>query len=215
MAKRSRRGKLNLRDLAHGIVTAIVTAIVGGIVSKETGGNIDLQTMGGYALAGGSAYLLKQFGTNSKGGFGKDDTQPPSPYSINKAIVFLLFSSLLLFSCTATKKAQVSSEISKYTQQALDITKKIQDVANDPRLEAATVFTPADWDNKTITQVRGYISSALPYIAIAQNCKDAELELLLKCIAVELQGLPSEQQRIVISKIVILLALAQQAGNVK
>lgn len=130
-------------------------------------------------------------------------------------LLLMLFASYAFSSCSTTKQAQVSSDIQRYTQSAIEITAKIQKAVDDPRLEAVTIFTPAEWDNSLRVQVRGFIASALPYIGIAHNCKDAELEILFHCLVVELRYIPEEQHRQLLNKLSALIALGQQFKNVK
>lgn len=71
MAKRSKRGKLNWRDIGHGLVVALFSGVIGGAEQLLTNGGdftaINSKSILNWGLVAGIGYIAKQFGTNSKG----------------------------------------------------------------------------------------------------------------------------------------------------
>jgi hypothetical protein len=73
---RSDFGKLNLRDLLHGFIVAVITSVITGAYTALSSGTLptltDLQAIGLVGLGAGLAYIGKQLTTNSDGNVGSE-----------------------------------------------------------------------------------------------------------------------------------------------
>ncbi len=116
---------------------------------------------------------------------------------------------LMLNSCTMQQHTITKRDIQIYAQMAGKISAKMIVVANNPMLDSITRYTPDDWDNKTIARVRNLLSKALPVIGIAENCADADLETMLRCIVSELRKLNGKQQAVLLAKVTDYITTGQ------
>ena len=71
--KNSKLGKLSLKDLMKGGITAVMTAVVAGLYAIINNGGIpttnDLKIIGTTGLLAFGGYILKNLGTNSEDKF--------------------------------------------------------------------------------------------------------------------------------------------------
>jgi hypothetical protein len=69
--------KLNLRDLLHGFIVAIVSSVLTGLYTVAQTGQLptleELKVVGLVGLGAGLSYLGKQLTTNADGNFGSSD----------------------------------------------------------------------------------------------------------------------------------------------
>ena len=89
---------LNLRDLAKGLLVAVISAVVTALYQIVSTGAFpsiqDLKSVGLVALTTGLAYLIKNFFT------------PTQIITTLKSVVILLLCSFMLTGCSFTQKAQ-------------------------------------------------------------------------------------------------------------
>ena len=66
LKEQSKKGKLNLRDAIHGLITAIVTSLLTSVVTSVGAGQIDVKQAGITAGVAGATFLLARVGTGEK-----------------------------------------------------------------------------------------------------------------------------------------------------
>lgn len=75
MAKKSKKGSLNIQDLLKGLLLTVITAVLTGVTEgtvslfKEGSFHIDLGNMVSIGVIAGASYLVKNLNENSKGQF--------------------------------------------------------------------------------------------------------------------------------------------------
>jgi hypothetical protein len=71
--------KINIEDLAKGLILSVLTSVVTVIYNTVNAGSLtfDWQNIGVTAITSALAYLLKNYLTNSKGEFASRETNRP------------------------------------------------------------------------------------------------------------------------------------------
>lgn len=215
MATKSNYGTVNVKDFGKGLIYTVFTSVlVAGQQLLDKGlslDNIPYKTLGSIAVAALVGYLLKNLGTNSQDQFLKKEPTKPVSDTIKSTLktILVLVGFTLLSSCTPQKKVATTQKIQAYTTQALEITNKIWAIVNSPAVDAATIITPAQWDDKAKDKIRAYLAEIRPYLGIMDNCNSGSLEDEFKCIIDGLKHQPELQRNENIQKLLAFLTVAQ------
>ena len=70
--KNSKFFSLNLKDVLHGLITAILGAVITGVTQSVQTGTFDVKTVGITAGVAGLSYIGKQLVTDTEGNLGKN-----------------------------------------------------------------------------------------------------------------------------------------------
>lgn len=76
----------------------------------------------------------------------------------------------------------IPKEIREYASQSLEITRNIKKFLESPVADIITAIIPGTWDDALKTQALKYLTEAIPYLTIVDECDEsATPEEMIKC----------------------------------
>lgn len=100
----------------------------------------------------------------------------------------------------------IPKEIREYASQSLEVTVNIRNFLNSPVADIITAIIPGTWDDSLKVMAVKYLSEAIPYLTIVDECKDAtDEESMIKCWVDKLAEYQPEVRDALLFKLATLL----------